>query len=312
MSQKILLLGANGQIGTELVENLRLKLGNENIISSDINHAKTNNGPHEIIDVLDKEAIESTIDKYKITQVYQLAALLSATGEKKPKLAWDVNMNGLLNVLELAVKHKIEKVFWPSSIAAFGPTTPRHNTPQDCIMDPETIYGITKQAGERWCAYYHKKFGLDVRSIRYPGILSHKTLPGGGTTDYAIDIFIEAQNKGSYDCFLTADTFLPMMFMDDAVANTLQLMEADSNKLTVRSSYNLGGVSFSPATLTKEIQKHLPEFTINYAPDFRQQIADTWPASIDDTVAKKDWNCTYEFTIEKIVKVMLEAFKKRN
>ena len=309
MSQKILLLGANGQIGSELVETLRNNLGNENVISSDITPARSENGPHEIIDVLDKNAIEKSIINNEITQVYHLAALLSATGEKNPKLAWDVNMNGLLNVLDLAVKHKLEKVFWPSSIAAFGPTTPMQNTPQDCIMDPETIYGITKQAGERWCAYYHKKFGLDVRSIRYPGILSHKTLPGGGTTDYAIDIFIEAQKQGNYNCFLTADTYLPMMFMDDAVANTLMLMNADVNDITVRSSYNLGGVSFSPASLTKEIQKHLPNFTINYMPDFRQQIADTWPASIDDSVAKNDWNCSYEFTIEKIVDVMLAAFK---
>jgi len=309
MSQKILLLGANGQIGSELVETLRNNLGKENVISSDITPARSENGPHEIIDVLDKNAIEKSIINNEITQVYHLAALLSATGEKNPKLAWDVNMNGLLNVLDLAVKHKLEKVFWPSSIAAFGPTTPMQNTPQDCIMDPETIYGITKQAGERWCAYYHKKFGLDVRSIRYPGILSHKTLPGGGTTDYAIDIFIEAQKQGNYNCFLTADTYLPMMFMDDAVANTLMLMDADVNDITVRSSYNLGGVSFSPASLTKEIQKHLPNFTINYMPDFRQQIADTWPASIDDSVAKNDWNCSYEFTIEKIVDVMLAAFK---
>lgn len=303
-TEKILVLGSGGQIGTELVEALRKLIGSEYVIASDIKKPKHETGPFEVIDVLDFNAIHRVIEKHKITQVYLLAALLSATAEQKPKLGWKLNMEGLFNVLDIALE-KTLKVFWPSSIAAFGPTTPKHNTPQTTVMEPVTVYGISKQAGERWCEYYHLKYGLDVRSIRYPGLISYKSPPGGGTTDYAVNIFHEAIEKNSYECFLKADTALPMMYMPDAIRATIELMNAPNEKIKIRSSYNLSAFSFSPAELAHEIKKHLPDFTIKYNPDYRQAIAETWPQSIDDSTARNDWGWKHQYNLPEMVKEML-------
>jgi nucleoside-diphosphate-sugar epimerase len=313
MSEKILVIGANGQIGTELVIALRNQHGAEQVIASDINspaYAIRNSGPFEFANVLDKETLHHLFHKHQPTQVYLLAAMLSATGEQKPKLAWDLNMNGLLHVLDLAVEFKTAKVFWPSSIAVFGPHSPKQNTPQYCVMDPNTVYGFSKLAGERWCEYYHAKYGLDVRSIRYPGIISWKAAPGGGTTDYAIHIFYEALKSSTYQSFLSANTMLPMMYMDDAIRATLSLMDAPSEKLSIRSSYNLGGVSFTPAQLADQIKELMPNFTITYADnDPRQAIADSWPQSIDYTEAYNDWNWVPEYDLQRMTAVMLENLK---
>jgi len=304
---KVLVIGSSGQIGTELVEALRKLHGNTNVIASDIRESQVaQDGPFETIDILNKEQLISVINKYSIKEVYLLAALLSATAEKKPVLGWDLNMNGLFNVLNLAKDGIIDKVFWPSSIAVFGPTTPRENTPQYTIMEPTTVYGISKQAGERWCEYYHQKYGVDVRSIRYPGLIGYKSKPGGGTTDYAVDIFHQAKAKQKYECFLSEDSTLPMMYMDDAIAATINIMQAGSEKIKIRSSYNISGVSFSPKEIANEIKKTIPEFEMKYAVDFRQKIANSWPKSIDDQEAKKDWGWSSKFDLSLLSEIMLQ------
>jgi nucleoside-diphosphate-sugar epimerase len=311
-NEKILVLGAGGQIGTELVEELRKLFGSDNVISSDIKRPAGEKGLFEVIDVLDFNTIHRIINKYGIKQVYLLAALLSATAEQKPKLGWKLNMEGLFNILDAAAEKKL-KVFWPSSIAAFGPTTPKTNTPQHTIMEPSTVYGISKQAGERWCEYYFDKFDVDVRSLRYPGLISYKTPPGGGTTDYAVNIFHEAVEKNSYECFLKEDMALPMMYMPDAIRATIEIMNAPAEKIKIRSSYNLSGMSFTPKELAEEIKKHLPSFNCDYNPDFRQQIAETWPASIDDSVAQDHWGWKAKYDLASMTKEMLvEIGKQKN
>ncbi|WP_107040186.1 NAD-dependent epimerase/dehydratase family protein [Brumimicrobium mesophilum] len=307
--KKILVIGAGGQIGTELVLLLESKFGKDAVWASDIKEEcpkalKESN--YTALNVLDNEKLSSIVKEKGITDIYLLAALLSATAEKDPKFAWKLNMDGLFNVLELAKEGHIKKVFWPSSIAVFGPTTPKTNTPQHTIMEPSTVYGISKQAGEQWCAWYHEKYGVDVRSIRYPGLISYSTLPGGGTTDYAVDIFYHAKHNGEYTSFVNEETTLPMMYMDDAVRATVELMEAPESKIKIRSSYNLGGISFTPEDLKEEIQKQIPSFKISYAPDFRQKIADSWPASINDESAQNDWGWKHEYDLKKLVSVMLE------
>jgi nucleoside-diphosphate-sugar epimerase len=313
MGSKTLIIGACGQIGSELTNRLRSELGIENVIASDIRESNlelVNSGPFEIIDAKSYTEIKNCLQKHNVGTVYLMAAMLSATGEKFPEKAWDLNMSSLLNVLNLAKEKIISKVFWPSSIAVFGPTTPKQNTPQRTIMEPTTVYGITKQVGERWCEYYFNNYGVDVRSIRYPGIISWKTLPGGGTTDYAIDIFHKAINEGHYDCFLTEDTALPMMFMDDAVKATLDIMNVDADAVKIRSSYNLAAISFTPKELANEIAKQIPDFTINYEPDFRQKIADSWPNSIDDSAARQDWNWKHVFDLQTMTNEMLQQLGK--
>lgn len=312
MSTKILIIGACGQIGTELTTKLRSIYGNDNVIASDIrklNNDIVNNGIFEVVNALDYNQIEHLVEQYEITDVYLMAALLSATAEKNPAFAWDLNMNSLFHVLNLAKAKKIKKIFWPSSIAVFGPTTPRENTPQYTIMEPTTVYGISKQTGERWCEYYHHQYGVDVRSIRYPGLISWTTEPGGGTTDYAVDIYHKALKKGKFECFLSEETKLPMMYMDDAIRATVEIMQADKDAVKIRSSYNLAGISFTPAEIAEEIKKHFPNFTISYKPDFRQKIADSWPASIDDSAAREDWGWKHECEMDSMTEVMLENLK---
>lgn len=314
MSSKILIIGACGQIGTELTTRLREIYGVENIIASDINTRNlnlVNSGPFEIIDAKNFNAIKDCCKNNNVKTVYLMAALLSATGEKYPMEAWDLNMNSLFHVLNLAKDKVIDKIFWPSSIAVFGPTTPSNNTPQHTICEPTTVYGITKQVGERWCEYYHKKLNIDVRSIRYPGIISHKAMPGGGTTDYAVEIYHEAIKTEKYSCFLSEGTELPMMFMEDAINATINLMQADAERLTIRSSYNLGAINFTPKQIFESIKKHIPEFSITYNPDFRQAIADSWPSSIDDSVARKDWNWQHSFDLDATTAEMLTQLKKK-
>ena len=307
MTGRILIIGAAGQIGTELTETLRGIYGNNNVIASDIRDvpALSEAGPFSILDVLDREGVFKMIKDNNIDTVYLLAALLSASGEKNPKLAWKLNMDGLINVLDAAVALKLKRVFWPSSIAVFGPGTPRVNTPQDCIMDPNTVYGISKQAGEHWCAYYKRSYGVDVRSIRYPGLISYKTTPGGGTTDYAVEIFYEAIKRRSYTSFLDKDTALPMMYMDDAIEGTIQLMNSEETEKYV--SYNLGAISFSPEELAQAIRKYIPEFEISYQPDHRQKIADTWPQSVNDQEARNDWNWKPQVDLDEMVRIMLQG-----
>ena len=307
--KRILIVGAGGQIGTELVLFLEEKFGKEAVLASDVKESRPSaleNSNYQSLDVLDKEKLAKLVEEEGITDVYLLAALLSATAEKHPEFAWKLNMEGLFNVLDLAKEGKIKKVFWPSSIAVFGPTTPKQNTPQQTVMEPSTVYGISKQAGERWCEYYHEKFGVDVRSIRYPGLISYKALPGGGTTDYAVDIFYHVKQNGKYTSFLGKDSALPMMFMEDAVRATVELMEAPTEEVKIRNSYNLSAVSFTPEIMAEEIKKHLPDFTIDYAPDERQAIADSWPQSIDDTFARKDWGWKNKYDLSDIVEVMLK------
>lgn len=314
MNEKILVLGSNGQIGTELVSALRKAYNNQNVVACDIrrpDYETKNAGPFEFVNVLDKEALKGVFEKYKPTQVYLLAALLSATGEQNPKLAWDLNMNGLLNVLDFALVYKTAKVYWPSSIAAFGPNSPKSHTPQFCTMDPNTVYGISKLAGERWCEYYYQKYNLDVRSIRYPGLISWKAAPGGGTTDYAIHIFHDALKKAAYTSFLSATTELPMMYMEDAIRGTIELMDAPAERISIRSSYNFAGVSFTPEVLADAIRTHIPDFTLSYAEnDPRQEIANSWPGSIDDSYARKDWGWQLEYDLAKMTQDMLINLKK--
>jgi nucleoside-diphosphate-sugar epimerase len=309
MHPKILIIGACGQIGTELTQKLRKLYGTNNVIASDIRKLNTdvvNSGPFEVINALDFNQIEHLVEVHQITDIYLMAALLSATAEKNPAFAWDLNMNSLFHVLNLAKAKKIKKIFWPSSIAVFGPTTPKENTPQYTIMEPSTVYGISKQAGERWCEYYHNIYGVDVRSIRYPGLISWSTPPGGGTTDYAVDIFYKAIADKKYECFLSEDTKMPMMYMDDAIDATINIMKAPAEQIKIHSSYNLAAMSFTPAEIAEEIKKHIPEFEITYNPDFRQKIADSWPASIDDSDARKDWNWKHTFDLESMSKDMIE------
>ena len=309
MSQTILVLGASGQIGSELIEKLRTVYGSAHVVASDIRNGSPslmNSGPFEIIDAKDKEAIFAIVKKYNVTQIYLLAAMLSATGEKFPQKAWDLNMTSLLAVLDLAKDKHINQVFWPSSIAVFGATSPKIHTPQKTIMEPSTVYGISKISGEFWCNYYHEKYGVDVRSLRYPGIISWKTKPGGGTTDYAVDIFFKALEQGSFECFLSEDTCLPMMYMEDAVNATVQIMQVNANQINIRTSYNLSAMNFTPKELASAIHQHLPNFTMTYKPDYRQAIADSWPDSIDDTKAREDWGWSPNYTLSKMTKDILE------
>lgn len=313
IKEKILVIGACGQIGVELTLALRKIYGNDNVIASDLreeNPLLHGSGPYVSMDVMNKEILHVQIIRHNITQVYLLAAILSATGEKNPNLAWHLNMQSLLNVLDIAKEEKLHKVYWPSSIAVFGPTSPRKDCPQHTIIEPTTVYGISKYAGEFWCNYYNMKYGVDVRSLRYPGLISYKSAPGGGTTDYAVEIYHEALAEKKYECFLKEDTYLPMMYMPDAIRATIELMEAPAEKIKTRTSYNLSAISFSPKEIAESIQKHIPEFTISYKPDYRQAIADSWPGSMDDSESRKDWGWAPEYDLAAMTKDMLENLKK--
>lgn len=312
MNKTILILGACGQIGTELTLALRQKYGNESVVASDIRRsdlAELQDGPFEILDASDADALRAVCEQYKIHTVYHLVAMLSATGEKFPMKAWDLNMQSLLHVLELAREGVIQKIFWPSSIAVFGPTTPKEHTPQQTIMEPSTVYGISKLAGERWCEYYFNKYGVDVRSIRYPGLISWKSQPGGGTTDYAVEIYYKALEEGRYTSFLSEQRALPMMYMDDAIRATIELTEAPAEQVKVRNSYNLAGISFDPVTIAASIAGHIEGFEMDCEPDFRENIAASWPASIDDSAAQADWNWTPEYDLEAMTAAMLGNLK---
>ena len=311
----IMVIGAAGQIGSELVVELRKTYGGAHVFATDIKQAPPDimeGGPFQVLDVMDDKQLIHFIIRHKINQIYHLAAVLSGNAEKLPTQAWKINMDSLMNILEVAkMVEEVKKVFWPSSIAVFGPTTLRTNTPQLAVMEPITVYGISKLAGERWCDYYYNKFGVDVRSLRYPGLISYKTEAGGGTTDYAVEIFYEAIRHASYECFLGEGTALPMLFMPDAIKATIQLMEADRSRLTIHSSYNIGGMSITPAQLHKEIQKQIPGFSIRYNPDFRQAIADSWPQSVDDTIAQVDWVFEQKYDLEMMTKIMLNEIKNK-
>ena len=307
--ERILVIGASGQIGVELTLALRKIYGNANVVASDLreeNDLLKGTGPYVSLDVMNKEMLHVQVIRQNITQIYLLAAILSATGEKNPNLAWSLNMQSLLNVLDIAREEHLHKVYWPSSIAVFGPTSPKQQCPQQTIIEPTTVYGISKYAGEFWCHYYNHRFGVDVRSLRYPGLISYKSAPGGGTTDYAIEIFHEALEEKKYESFLREDTYLPMMYMPDAIRATIELMEAPQSKISVRTSYNLSGMSFSPKEIAAEIKKHIPGFSISFKPDYRQAIADSWPQSIDDSVARSDWGWKEEYTLANMTKDMLE------
>ncbi len=310
--EKILVIGASGQIGVELTMALRNMYGNNNVIASDLreqNPLLEGTGPYVSLDVMNKEMLHVQVIRQNITQIYLLAAILSATGEKNPNLAWHLNMQGLLNVLDIAREEKLSKVYWPSSIAVFGPTSPKNNCPQQTIIEPTTVYGISKYAGEFWCNYYFQRYGVDVRSLRYPGLISYKSAPGGGTTDYAVEIYLEALENKKYQCFLEEDTYLPMMYMPDAIRATIELMQAPATTIGIRHSYNVAGMSFSPKEIAASIQQHIPDFSISYQPDYRQQIANSWPGSIDDSVATRDWGWKPEFDLAKMTKDMLENLK---
>lgn len=312
VTEKILVVGACGQIGVELTLQLRKMYGGANVIASDLREEHPmlkDTGPYIPMDIMNKETFHVLVLRYNITQVYLLAAILSATGEKNPPLAWSLNMQSLLNVLEVAKEEKLHKIYWPSSIAVFGPNSPKQLTPQHTIMEPTTVYGVSKLAGERWCEYYFKRYGVDVRSLRYPGLISYKSAPGGGTTDYAIEIYQDALQEGKYECFLKEDTYLPMMYMPDAIRATIELMEADASSISVRSSYNLSAMSFSPKEIAAAIQKHLPSFTISYKPDFRQKIADSWPSNIDDGSARQDWGWAPGYDLDRMTVDMLKNMK---
>jgi nucleoside-diphosphate-sugar epimerase len=310
--EKILVIGASGQIGVELTMALRKIYGNQNVIASDLreqNPLLEGTGPYVSLDVMNKEMLHVQVIRQNITQIYLLAAILSATGEKNPSLAWNLNMQSLLNVLDIAREENLTKVYWPSSIAVFGPTSPKDNCPQQTIIEPTTVYGISKYAGEFWCNYYHQRYGVDVRSLRYPGLISYKSAPGGGTTDYAVEIFHEALENKHYNCFLSDDTYLPMMYMPDAIRATIELMEAPKELIKIRTSYNVSAMSFSPKEIATEIQKHLPSFTINYNSDYRQAIANSWPKSIDDSKASEDWGWKPDFNLSNMVTDMLQNLK---
>ena len=314
MSKNILVVGAAGQIGTELVMELRKQYGDDHVIAGDIRPASDEimaSGHFAPMDITDRMRLEEIFERHEIDTVFQMAALLSGTAEQKPQYAWHLNMTGLLNVLELAREGKIKHVYWPSSIAVFGPTTPKENTPQVTVAEPSTVYGISKLAGERWCEYYHKKFGVDVRSIRYPGIISWKSKPGGGTTDYAVEIYYDAIEKARYTSFLNEGTMLPMMYMDDAIRATIELMQAPAANLSIRSSYNLAGISFAPEEIAAAIKKQIPDFEISYEPDFRQAIADSWPSSIDDSRARSDWGWKHEYDLDRMTETMLHHLKEK-
>ncbi|MBT3418511.1 MAG: NAD-dependent epimerase/dehydratase family protein [Flavobacteriales bacterium] len=314
MTERILIIGSSGQIGTELVMKLRNMYGNDNVIASDIRPSSEQimqSGPFEKMDIMDEQLLRSIVKKYTVTQVYLLAALLSATAEQNIELGWSLNMRSHSHVLDLAKDGLIKKIFWPSSIAVFGPTTPMENTPQYTVMEPNTVYGITKQAGERWNEYYFNKFGVDVRSIRYPGLIGWKSSPGGGTTDYAVDIFHQAIQHGKYESFLSKNTGLPMMYMPDAIRATIELMEAPAEQVKIRSSYNLAGVSFTPKQIAEKVSKHIPNFEMSYKPDFRQEIADSWPSSINDTHAQNDWGWKLEYDLEKMTSDMMKNLKEQ-
>lgn len=314
MKKTTLILGACGQIGTELTLTLREKYGNDAVVATDIKEpalAELKNGPFEILDASDATGLRAVCEKYNVGTVYHLVAMLSATGEKFPMKAWDLNMQSLLYVLELAKEKVIDKIFWPSSIAVFGPTTPKKHTPQQTIMEPSTVYGISKLAGERWCEYYYNKYGVDVRSIRYPGLISWKSQPGGGTTDYAVEIYYKALEEGRYTSFLSEHRALPMMYMDDAIRATIELTEASADKVKVRSSYNLAGISFDPATIGVSIKKVMPEFELDFTPDFREEIAASWPESIDDSAAQVDWNWTPKYDLDSMTEAMISNLKAK-
>ena len=309
VKEKILVIGASGQIGVELTLALRKIYGNANVVASDLreqNSLLEGTGPYVSLDVMNKEMLHVQVIRQGITQIYHLAAILSATGEKNPGLAWHLNMQGLLNVLDIAREEKIHKVYWPSSIAVFGPTSPKKNCPQQTIIEPTTVYGISKYAGEFWCNYFHQRFGVDVRSLRYPGLISYKSPPGGGTTDYAIEIFYEALEEKKYECFLDENTYLPMMYMPDAIRATIELMEAPADKISIRTSYNISAMSFSPKEIGAEVKKHIPDFKISYKPDYRQTIANSWPQIIDDSVARKDWGWKEEYDLSAMTKDMFD------
>ncbi len=306
----ILVIGSSGQIGTELVQKLREVYGTDNVVASDLKKTEqAKEGPFEVLDIMNAQQLLDIVSKHKVTQVYLLAALLSATAEKMPKFGWQLNMEGLFHVLDLAKEKIISKIYWPSSIAVFGPNTPKKNTPQFTVMEPSTVYGISKQAGERWCEYYFNKYNVDVRSLRYPGLIGWKSAPGGGTTDYAVHIYHQALKTGAYDCFLSENTTLPMMYMDDAIKATIGIMEANAADVKIRSSYNISGMSFSPKDIAAEIRKHIKGFEISYTPDFRQEIADSWPQSIVDIEAKKDWKWMPEYDLAKMTEIMLANLK---
>jgi nucleoside-diphosphate-sugar epimerase len=312
VKEKILVIGASGQIGVELTLALRKIYGNANVVASDLreqNPLLEGTGPYVSLDVMNKEMLHVQVIRQNVTQIYLLAAILSATGEKNPNLAWSLNMQGLLNVLDIAREEKLHKVYWPSSIAVFGPTSPRVNCPQQTIIEPITVYGISKYAGEFWCNYYNRRFGVDVRSLRYPGLISYKSAPGGGTTDYAVEIFYEALENKKYECFLKEDTYLPMMYMPDAIDATLQLMEAPAEKISIHTSYNIAGISFSPKEIAASIKEHIPDFEISYKPDSRQNIADSWPQSIDDVIARNDWGWKHEYDLSKMTADMIMNLK---
>ncbi len=314
MADHILVIGAAGQIGTELVEALRNRHGDNKVIASDVHPSAPSalsNGPYEQIDVLNKEQLFNVVNRYQTREVYHLAALLSATAEKNPAFGWDLNMNGLSNVLDLAREGHIKRIFWPSSIAVFGPNTPKQMTPQRTVMEPTTVYGITKVAGESWCEYYFNRYGTDIRSVRFPGVIGYKSAPGGGTTDYAVHIFHEALRTGHYDCFLSNDAELPMMYMPDAVNAVLQIMEAPAEKIKVRTSYNIAGCSFTPAVLADALKKRIPGFTIDYKPDYRNGIAHSWPSSLDDSTARNDWGWKPDYDLNKIVDDMLHHLREK-
>jgi nucleoside-diphosphate-sugar epimerase len=310
--EKVLVIGASGQIGVELTLALRKIYGNANVIASDLreeNELLKGTGPYVSLDVMNNEMLHVQVIRQGITQIYLLAAILSATGEKNPGLAWNLNMQSLLNVLNIAREEKLHKIYWPSSIAVFGPTSPKQNCPQRTIIEPTTVYGISKYAGEFWCNYFHQRFSVDVRSLRYPGLISYKSAPGGGTTDYAVEIFHAALEEKKYECFLNENTYLPMMYMPDAIRATIELMEAPADKISVRTSYNIAAMSFSPSEIAAEIQKHVPDFSISYHPDYRQAIADSWPQSIDDSVARNDWGWKEEYDLAAMTRDMIKNLR---
>lgn len=312
--EKVLIIGSGGQLGTELCETLRGMYGNANVVATDVRPLSgylSESGPTEVLDILDKKQFAEVLDRHKPSHIYHLAALLSATAEKNPKLGWTLNMDSLFHVLDAAKERSIAKIYWPSSIAVFGPNTPRVHTPQHCVMDPNTIYGITKLAGERYCEYYFEKHGVDVRSIRYPGLIGYKSAPGGGTTDYAVDIYHQALVQGNYTCFLSEETELPMLYMPDALRATIQLMEAPAEQVKIRSSYNVAGMSFTPEQIAASIRKEIPSFEISYAPDYRQKIADSWPKSIDDGTARMDWGWKPEYDLQSMTRDMLKHLREQ-